>query len=105
MRQLKNDNYHVFQGMWASTIKILDPVHGTCYKLLRLEQNEAAMSLCLVKFHGQPEHQWFLIVGVAKDFQLNPRQCNSGYLDTYKVNTTGRELELVHRTPVDEVSK
>ncbi|KAL3284335.1 hypothetical protein HHI36_018499 [Cryptolaemus montrouzieri] len=90
-------------GMWASTVRIMDPVHGTTYKSIRLDQNEAAMSLCLVKFHGQPEHQWFLIIGIAKDFQLNPRQCSSGFLDTYRVNPMGRELELVHRTPVDEV--
>lgn len=71
--------------------------------MFRLEQNESAMSLALVKFHNQPEHQWFLIVGIAKDFQLNPRQCQTGFLDTYKVDPSCKELELVHRTPVDEV--
>lgn len=90
-------------GMWASTMRIMDPVQGTTYKLKRLDQNEAAMSIALVKFHGQPEHQWFLIVGVARDLQLNPRQCSAGFLDTYKVDLSCRELELVHRTPVDEV--
>ncbi|KAF7268952.1 hypothetical protein GWI33_017981 [Rhynchophorus ferrugineus] len=90
-------------GMWASTLKIMDPVRGNVHKCIRLEQNEAAMSLALIKFHGQPEHQWFLIVGVAKDFQLNPRICTQGFLDTYKVDVMCRELELVHRTPVDEV--
>lgn len=30
-------------GMWASAIRILDPVEGTTHQLLRLEQNEAAM--------------------------------------------------------------
>ncbi|KAJ8941332.1 hypothetical protein NQ318_004776, partial [Aromia moschata] len=90
-------------NMWASTLRIMDPVQGATFKLIRLEQNEAAMSLALVKFHGQPEHQWFLIVGIAKDFQLNPRQCNAGFLDTYKVDVMGKELELVHRTVVEEV--
>lgn len=62
------------------------------------------MSLTLLKFFGQPEHQWFLVVGIAKDLQLNqPNQCSSGYLNTYKVDTSCRELELVHRTPVDGV--
>lgn len=75
---------------------------GSTYKLLSLEQNEAAMSLALVKFHGQPEHQWFLIIGIAKDFQLNPKLCTSGYIDTYKIDMMGKELELVHRTVVDE---
>lgn len=90
-------------GMWASQLKIMNPVTGNLYKRIQLEQNEAAMSLALVKFHGQPEHQWFLVLGVAKDFQLNPRICTRGFLDTYRVDVMGRELELVHRTPVDEV--
>lgn len=71
--------------------------------MISLEQNEAAMSLALVKFHGQPEHQWFLIIGISKDFQLNPRLCTNGYIDTYKMDMMGKELELVHRTVVDEV--
>lgn len=71
--------------------------------MFRLEQNEAAMSIALVKFHNQPDHQLFLIVGIAKDFQLNPRQCQAGFLDTYKVDPSCKEFELVHRTSVDEV--
>lgn len=90
-------------GMWASVLRVMDPVKGSTYRLNRFEQNEAAFSICLVKFHNQPEHQWFLIVGVAKDLQLNPRQCNSGFLDTYKLDQNGCDFELVHRTPVDEV--
>lgn len=90
-------------GMWASILRIMDPVKGDTYKMIRLEQNEAAVSLALVKFHNQPDHQWFLIVGVSKDLQLNPRQCNAGFLDTYRLDQNGCELELVHRTPVDEV--
>ncbi|KAK9701922.1 Mono-functional DNA-alkylating methyl methanesulfonate N-term [Popillia japonica] len=90
-------------GMWASVLRIMDPVQGTLYKLQRLEQNEAAMCLTMVKFHGQPEHQWFLVLGIARDLQLNPRQCSTGFLDTYKIDVSCRELELVHRTPIDEV--
>ncbi|XP_066156832.1 splicing factor 3B subunit 3 [Euwallacea fornicatus] len=90
-------------GMWASQLKIMDPISGNLYKILKFEQNEAAMSLTLVKFHGQPEHQWFLVIGVAKDFQLNPRICTQGFLDTYRVDVMCRELEFIHRTLVDEV--
>lgn len=71
--------------------------------MLSLEQNEAAMSLVLLKFHGQSEHQWFLVIGVAKDFQLNPKSCSTGYIDTYKIGLMGKELEFVHRTVVDDV--
>lgn len=78
-------------------------MQGVTYKLNRLEQNEAAMCLALMKFHGEPEHQWYLIVGVARDLQLNPRLCSAGFLDTYKVDLAGRDFQLVHRTAVDEV--
>lgn len=61
------------------------------------------MTINIFQFHGQPEHQWFLIIGVSKDFQMIPRQCNVGFLDTYRVDLLGKELELVHRTVVDEV--
>lgn len=72
--------------------------------MLNFEQNEAAFSICLLKFHGQPDHQLFLVIGVARDLQLNPRQCSSGFLATYKVVDNADEMfELVHKTPVDEV--
>ncbi|CAG9763976.1 unnamed protein product [Ceutorhynchus assimilis] len=90
-------------GMWASQLKLMDPLTGTIYKKLAFTQNEAAMSLTLCKFHGQPEHQWFLVIGISKDFQLNPRLCHKGFLDTYKLDPMCRDLALVHRTPVDEV--
>lgn len=72
--------------------------------MIHLEQNEAAFSVALLKFHGQPDHQLFLVVGVARDLQLNPRQCSSGFLATYKILDNSEDmLELVHKTPVDEV--
>lgn len=72
--------------------------------MINLEQNEAAFALALLKFHGQPDHQLFLVIGVARDAQLNPRQCSAGFLATYKVLDNSEDmLELVHKTPVDEV--
>lgn len=41
-------------------------------------------SLALVKFSKQPDSDCYLVVGVAKDYQLNPKQFSAGYLDTYK---------------------
>lgn len=60
------------------------------------------MSIALVKFHNSVD-TWYLIVGVAKDLQLNPRQCSQGFLDTYRLDPHCRNIELLHRTPVDEV--
>jgi len=30
-------------GMWASAVRIMDPVQGNTHQLIRLDQNEAAM--------------------------------------------------------------
>ena len=37
-------------GMWASQIRIMDPVTGQTMFKVPLEQNEAIMSMTLVKF-------------------------------------------------------
>ncbi|XP_076331994.1 splicing factor 3B subunit 3-like [Tachypleus tridentatus] len=89
-------------GMWASVIRIIDPIEGKTIDKVSLEQNDAAFSICLTKFanHGD---ELFLLVGIAKDFQLNPRQSNGGSIHVYKFVEEGRQLELVHATPVDEV--
>jgi hypothetical protein len=42
-------------------------------------------SIALVKFSNQADNQQFVIVGVAKDLQLNPRQAGGGFLYTYKL--------------------
>ncbi|CAG0899378.1 unnamed protein product, partial [Cyprideis torosa] len=90
-------------GMWASLIRVLDPVEGKSHKIIRLDQNEAAMSVALVKFSNQPAADSFLIVGVANEYQLNPRQVNGGFLYAFKVTNKGTDLVLLHKTPVEEV--
>ena len=64
-------------GMWASCIRVMDPIQGKTVQKIKLEQNEAAMSLCFVKFNVQPEFT-FCLVGVAKDYKLNPRSAGGG---------------------------
>ncbi|XP_067136925.1 splicing factor 3B subunit 3 [Centruroides vittatus] len=88
-------------GMWASVIRILDPIEGKTIQKIALEQNEAAVSITLAKFanHGD---EIFVLVGVAKELHLNPRQSNGGFVHTYRIKEEGH-LELVHATPVDEV--
>lgn len=89
-------------GMWASLVRILEPIEGRTENIVPFEQNEAVVSIGLVKFSAYPD-SLFLILGVGKDLQLNPRQVNGGFLYTYKVNSTCTNLEFVHKTPVDEV--
>lgn len=38
-----------------------------------------------MKFGNQADNQQFVIVGVAKELQLNPRQVGGGFLYTYKL--------------------
>jgi len=89
-------------GMWASQIRVLNPSQGRTLQKIQLEQNEAAFSITLCKFstHGE---QLFVIVGVAKDLQLNPRQLACGYLYTYRLTQDGSHLEFIHKTPVEEI--
>merc|ERR1711988_1059913 len=45
----------------------------------------------------------FLLVGVAKDYQLSPRVVAGGSIHVYGITHGGQGLELIHRTAVDEV--
>ena len=90
-------------GMWASAIRIMDPSSKEIKDIIELEQNEAAFSIALVKFLSKPANQTFLLVGTAKDLVLNPRSCSSGAIHTYQVVNNGERLELLHKTPVEDV--
>ncbi|XP_046397462.1 splicing factor 3B subunit 3 isoform X1 [Ischnura elegans] len=90
-------------GQWASALRLLNPSDGSTLHIERFPQNEAALSIALCKFANQPEGQQFIVVGVAKDYQLNPRQVAGGFLYTYKVNPECTEINLVHKTPVEDV--
>jgi len=58
-------------------------------------------SIALVKFAGRDDQ--YVVVGTVKDLQLRPRSLTCGYLLLYKLSHTGDQLELVHRTEVDEL--
>ncbi|XP_065348507.1 splicing factor 3B subunit 3 [Cloeon dipterum] len=90
-------------GMWASALRIMDAVQGTTYQMLRLEQNEAAMCVALLRFNNQPDGSQFVVIGIAKDFQLNPKIVGGGFLYTYKVNLDCTEVTLMHKTPVEDI--
>ncbi|KAF0289333.1 Splicing factor 3B subunit 3 [Amphibalanus amphitrite] len=90
-------------GMWASVIRVMDPADGRTTHLVRLEQNEAALSIALVKFASQSESDQYVLVGVAKDYQLSPKQVDCGYIYCYKLVNEGTSLQLVHRTEVEDI--
>lgn len=90
------------QGMWASQIKIMDPIHGQVVSKIRLPQNESIMSMAIVKFAAIHDAK-FIVIGVAKDFQMCPRIANGGYLYLYRIDTMCSQLEFIHRTELSEV--
>ncbi|KAG7153498.1 Splicing factor 3B subunit 3-like [Homarus americanus] len=84
-------------GMWASLVRIIEPIQGNTLHTIRLDQNEAAFSISLVKFANQTDmDQQHLLVGTVKDYQLSPRIVDCGYIYCYS-------LELVHRTEVEDI--
>ncbi|XP_041377174.1 splicing factor 3B subunit 3-like [Gigantopelta aegis] len=89
-------------GMWASIIRIINPITGETLDKISLEQNEAAHSIALVKFSSKPD-EVFVIVGVSRDLVLNPRSLTGGFLYTYHLTNQGSKLELLHKTTVDNV--
>lgn len=90
-------------GMWASVIRIMEPIHGHTINKIKLNQNEAIMSMCTVKFHSAMDGRTYLAVGIAKDFQLSPRVSNGGCIDIYRIDVTCSNFEFIHRTDMDEV--
>jgi splicing factor 3B subunit 3 len=73
------------QGMWASQIRVMDPMSGQTITKVQMEQNEAIMSMAMVRFAS--DGRYYLVVGVTKDFQMNPRIANGGFIDLYKVSS------------------
>ena len=89
-------------GMWASLVRIVDPVSLQTRASFELEQNEAAFSITLARFQARP-NQTFLLIGVANNLTLNPRSCNGGYIYTYQVFDNGDKLDFIHKTPIEDV--
>ncbi|EDO49217.1 predicted protein [Nematostella vectensis] len=92
-------------GMWASVIRVLDPIKGETHDVVQLDQNEAAFSVCVCSFSARPDDT-FVIVGTAKDMALSPRSCSTGYLYAYRLvqqPSGGIKLEFQHKTEVDDV--
>ncbi|ORZ13418.1 CPSF A subunit region-domain-containing protein [Lobosporangium transversale] len=89
-------------GKWASLIRILNPATGETTFTLELEQNEAALSVAVLNFAVEA-NELFLAVGTAADLTLQPKSLSSGFIHIYKFVNEGKGLELVHKTPVEEV--
>ncbi|CAG8605229.1 6855_t:CDS:10 [Paraglomus brasilianum] len=89
-------------GKWASCIRVVNPFQGETTHLIELEDNEAAFSIATVSFHNH-SNVTFLVVGTAKDANLAPRTCTFGFIHVYRFINDGNQLELVHKTSVDDI--
>ena len=89
-------------GHWASCLRVLDPMGSQTLALQEFEDNEAAVSLSTCLFHDHAG-ELYLAVGSAKNLLLSPRTCSVGYITVYRFTKEGHDLELVHKTQVEEV--
>ncbi|KAK9851365.1 hypothetical protein WJX84_007420, partial [Apatococcus fuscideae] len=90
------------QAQWASCVRIIDPTSLQTHHALELDNNEAAVSLCLARFNTAPEEGALLCVGTVKGLSFYPRRADDGFIRIYRLRDAGRRLELMHRTPVGE---
>lgn len=87
---------------WASCIQVIDPI--TDKKVIHtidLENNEAAVSIAAVPFASQ-DGETFIVVGTGKDIVVSPRSHQGGFVHIYRTHDSGRTLEFIHKTKVDE---
>ena len=89
-------------GTWASCIRIISAPSTTSLMELELENDEAAFSVALVPF-ASAGGQLHLVVGTAVGATVIPRSHRAAFIHTYRLIDEGRSLELVHKTPVDEI--
>lgn len=56
----------------------------------------------MVQFQNQSDTQ-FVLVGCGCELQLKPRKASGGCIYTFLLAANGTILQLLHRTPTDEV--
>ncbi|ETS63975.1 hypothetical protein PaG_02309 [Moesziomyces aphidis] len=89
-------------GNWASCVRVVDGVNAQTTHRIELDDNEAAFSIAVVPF-ASADKQLFVVVGSAVEVVMSPRSFKKAYLTTYRLGNGGRELEVVHKTEVDDV--
>ncbi|EFN57738.1 hypothetical protein CHLNCDRAFT_56079 [Chlorella variabilis] len=90
-------------GQWASCVRIVDPVSLQTTHCIEMEDNEAALSVCLVEFDSHPEHGTLLAVGTAQGLKFYPKECQNGFVHLYRFLDDGKRIELLHKTAVEGV--
>ncbi|EAR85077.1 splicing factor 3B subunit 3 (macronuclear) [Tetrahymena thermophila SB210] len=89
-------------GNWASCVRIVDPVTRKTLNIYELENNEHALSMCMVNFDNKDET--YVCVGTVKDYQVHPnRNFSVCYINTFQLNEKLNTLELLHKTEIFEI--
>ena len=90
------------KGHWSSCVQIVDPVseHQVVHTM-ELEDNEAITSMTLAPFASQDD-ETFLVLGTGKDMTEAPRSFSGAFVHVYRLNDSGRSLEFIHKTKVEE---
>jgi splicing factor 3B subunit 3 len=88
-------------GKWASCVRVLTSDGEETYTAA-LDEGEAALCACVVKFAGREEGT-LLAVGTTTGLQWSPRRCAGGHVRLYRFTDEGKQLELLHKTEVGGV--
>jgi splicing factor 3B subunit 3 len=79
------------EGKWASLIRIMEPYELKTIKVMEFEENESCFQAFISTTLGAPG-ETYLFLGTAKDFTLNPRSCQIGYIYCFIFTEGGRDF-------------
>merc|ERR1711937_449313 len=68
-----------------------------------MSNGEATVSMALVLFNKAVDLGRLVVVGTSNNPKPVPRTTSGGFIRLYRMTSDGRELELVHKTQVEDV--
>ncbi|KAL2937533.1 hypothetical protein RDABS01_020982 [Bienertia sinuspersici] len=87
---------------WVSCIRVVDPRTGETMSCLELEDNEAALSICIVNFNDK-DYGTLLAVVLRSRCNFSPKDRLMQHIFTFIGLLMVGKLELLHKTQVDGV--
>lgn len=93
---------------FASCIRIIDPSTMETQSILEFENNETCFAIyvshAVVGHPGQlAPGECLLFCGVGLEARLTPRGCTMGFIKTFRFTKDGKNLELLHSTPCEDI--
>ncbi|GFR31957.1 hypothetical protein TNCT_701691 [Trichonephila clavata] len=100
----KNWSADGYAGKWASYIYIVDYAKKEIVHKLALEQDDAALSLCIYIPVTQSTN-YHIFVGVTRNMELTclTRTCRSASIYSYEISSDCTSLKLLHINPVNGI--